>query len=193
MSDAREKKPEAAENPAASPAPEAATPAAPAVPAPKPPEEQLAVVEGLFAPDGKENGNLVAPKSGGRVRPTDPFISREIAKKYKLKSGSYIVAKARHDARFANPKVLQIVSVDGLEPDKRLHRIPFTQLTSVAPDEMLKLESKDGRLTTRVVDLFCPVGKGTRGLIVAPPRTGKTTLLRRQSPSACSRTTRNAR
>ncbi len=155
----------------------ASTQAAKSVPAPKPAEE-LVTVEGLFAPDGKDNGNLVSLKSGGRVRPTDPFISREIAKKHKLKAGSYIVAKARHDARFPNPKVMQIVTVDGLEPEMRLRRIAFTQLTSVAPDEMLKLESKDGRLTTRVVDLFCPVGKGTRGLIVAPPRTGKTTLLK---------------
>jgi transcription termination factor Rho len=185
MSEARAKKSEVPDKQPVEPAaPQAApevastTPAAPAAPAPKPPEEQLDTVEGLFAPDGKENGNLVAPKSGGRVRPSDPFISREIAKKYKLKPGSYIVAKARHDARFPNPKVLQIVTVDGLDPEKRLHRIQFTQLTSVAPDDMLKLESKDGRLTTRIVDLFCPIGKGTRGLIVAPPRTGKTTLLK---------------
>src|SRR6185295_14717717 len=46
------------------------------------------------------------------------------------------------------------------------------------PNQHLKMELKDGRLTTRAVDLFCPIGKGTRGLIVAPPRTGKTTLLR---------------
>lgn len=163
------------EIPAALPATENAG-RAPAA-APKPADD-LVVVEGVFAPDGKENGNLVSPKSGGRVRPSDPFVAREIAKKFKLKPGSHIVAKARHDARFPNPKVMQIVEVDGMEPEKRIHRIPFTSLTSIAPDEMIKLESKDGRLTTRIVDLFCPVGKGTRGLIVAPPRTGKTTLLK---------------
>lgn len=163
------------EIPAAQPAPENA--GKPPAPAPKPAEE-LVAVEGIFCPDGKEGGNLVSPKSGGRVRPSDPFVAREIAKKYKLKPGSHIVAKARHDARFPNPKVMQIVEIDGMAPEKRIHRIAFTSLTSVAPDEMIKLESKDGRLTTRIVDLFCPVGKGTRGLIVAPPRTGKTTLLK---------------
>lgn len=142
------------------------------------PQEELVAVEGLFAPDGKENGNLVSPRSGGRVRPTDPFIPRELAKKFKIKPGSYVVAHARRDARFANPKVMRIDTVDGFEPEQRLRRIAFTSLTSIAPEDMLKLETKDGRLTTRVVDLFCPVGKGTRGLIVAPPRTGKTTLLK---------------
>jgi transcription termination factor Rho len=50
-------------------------------------------------------------------------------------------------------------------------------MTSIAPSEHLLLEADDARLTTRIMDLFCPIGKGTRGLIVAPPRTGKTTLL----------------
>jgi transcription termination factor Rho len=56
--------------------------------------------------------------------------------------------------------------------------LDFASLTTVSPDKHLKLEMKDGRMTTRAVDLFCPIGKGTRGLIVAPPRTGKTILLR---------------
>ena len=61
--------------------------------------------------------------------------------------------------------------------EERKGRYTFQQMISIAPDEHIKLESKDGRLTTRIMDLFCPIGKGTRGLIVAPPRTGKTTLL----------------
>src|SRR5690606_2799631 len=53
----------------------------------------------------------------------------------------------------------------------------FQSLTTITPDEQLRLETKDGKMTVRTMDLFCPIGKGTRGLIVAPPRTGKTTLL----------------
>lgn len=180
------------ENPELKPEPITAVGVSPA-PRPAPvAEEELLQVEGLFLPDNKENGSLVSPRAGGRLRPTDPFVSREIAKKYRLKPGSLVVAKVRQDVRFANPKVLSIISVDGLDPESRARRIPFTQLTSVTPDSMLKLETKDGRLTTRVVDLFCPVGKGTRGLIVAPPRTGKTTLLKdiaygvRQNHPECS-------
>jgi transcription termination factor Rho len=71
-----------------------------------------------------------------------------------------------------------IEKVDGLDLEDRRHRLDFNALTTVSPNQFLKMELKDGRLTTRAVDLFCPIGKGTRGLIVAPPRTGKTTLLR---------------
>jgi transcription termination factor Rho len=71
-----------------------------------------------------------------------------------------------------------IETVDGLSLEDRRAKIDFINLTTVSPNQQLKLELKDGRLTTRAVDLFCPIGKGTRGLIVAPPRTGKTTLLR---------------
>jgi transcription termination factor Rho len=71
-----------------------------------------------------------------------------------------------------------IETVDGLSLEDRRAKIDFINLTTISPNQQLKLELKDGRLTTRAVDLFCPIGKGTRGLIVAPPRTGKTTLLR---------------
>ena len=71
-----------------------------------------------------------------------------------------------------------IDKIDGLGLEERRRLPDFNQLTTIGPDEQFKLESKDGRLTTRVIDLFCPIGKGQRGLIVAPPRTGKTTLLK---------------
>src|SRR6185312_14440652 len=77
-----------------------------------------------------------------------------------------------------NPKMRFIETVDGLSIDERRARLDFAALTTISPNQFLKMELKDGRLTTRAVDLFCPIGKGTRGLIVAPPRTGKTTLLR---------------
>jgi transcription termination factor Rho len=71
-----------------------------------------------------------------------------------------------------------IETVDGVPLEDRRARYEFTTLTTISPNQFLKMETKDGRMTTRAVDLFCPIGKGTRGLIVAPPRTGKTTLLR---------------
>ena len=83
----------------------------------------------------------------------------------------------RKDDRFANPKVRFVETIDAKSMDARKGMYGFQQLTTVAPNEQLHLESEDGRLTTRIIDLFCPIGKGTRGLIVAPPRTGKTTLL----------------
>jgi transcription termination factor Rho len=92
--------------------------------------------------------------------------------------GSTITATATPDPRFPNPKIRFIEKVDGLEIDERRRRTDFANLTTITPNEQIKLELKDGRMTTRVMDLFAPIGKGTRGLIVAPPRTGKTTYLR---------------
>jgi transcription termination factor Rho len=72
-----------------------------------------------------------------------------------------------------------IETLDGVPLEERRSKWEFPALTTVSPDKHLKMELKDGRLTTRAVDLFCPVGKGTRGLIVAPPRTGKTVLMQK--------------
>ena len=60
---------------------------------------------------------------------------------------------------------------------ERKKQFRFDQLTTIQPKQKLNLETKDGRMTTRVLDLFCPIGKGQRSLIVAPPRAGKTTIL----------------
>ena len=135
-------------------------------------------VEGVFEADNRNGGSLVAPSRCARVRPTDPFVPPDVVKRYKLRRGSFVTGQALHDARFPNAKLRFVESVDGLAPEARLRRPAFQQLTSVAPDRQLRLETADGRLTNRVIDLFCPVGKGTRGVIVAPPRTGKTTLLK---------------
>ncbi|MDR2430321.1 MAG: transcription termination factor Rho [Puniceicoccales bacterium] len=140
--------------------------------------DAVVTVEGVFEMDSRNGGCLVAPSRGARLRPTDPFVPQDVVKRNKLRRGSFVVARAMHDARFPNAKVRSVESVDGLPPELRLRRLAFQQLTSVAPDEQLRLETADGRLTNRVIDLFCPIGKGTRGVIVAPPRTGKTTLLK---------------
>jgi transcription termination factor Rho len=135
-------------------------------------------VEGIFEPSNNKTGQLLDPSKNGRQRHSDPFIPRELVRRFKLKRGQWIKANALHDGRYPNPKVRYIEEIDGLSVEDRRRRYDFSQLTTIAPNERLHLESKDGRLTTRVIDLFCPIGKGQRGLIVAPPRTGKTTLLK---------------
>jgi transcription termination factor Rho len=105
-------------------------------------------------------------------------VPRELIRRFHLNPGSTITASATPDPRFPNPKVRFIEKVDGLDIDDRRRRTDFANLTTITPDKQIKLELKDGRMTTRVMDLFAPIGKGTRGLIVAPPRTGKTTYLR---------------
>jgi len=152
------------------------TPPAP-TPAPAPPENTIRV-EGILDIDSSRNGQLLDLARHGKRRPTDPFVPRELIRRFHLQQGSIITASATPDPRFPNPKIRFIEKVDGLEIEARRRAIDFANLTTITPNEQLKLELKDGRMTTRVIDLLCPIGKGTRGLIVAPPRTGKTTFLR---------------
>jgi transcription termination factor Rho len=74
---------------------------------------------------------------------------------------------------------MKVESVNGGDPDKAKERIPFDNLRPRYPDERLRLETADGDLSLRVVDIMAPIGKGQRGLIVSPPRAGKTILLQK--------------
>ncbi len=144
-------------------------------------EDNLIQVEGVLDIDKQKGGNgtLLDLKRYGKRRPTDVFVPKELIRRFKLRHGSLIGGTAfPAEGRFPNPKMKFIESVDGLTIDERKAKWDFTNFTTLSPDERLKLETKDGRMTCRAVDLFCPIGKGTRGLVVAPPRTGKTTLLR---------------
>jgi len=135
-------------------------------------------VQGIFEPQDNKSGALLDPVRGGKTHPSDPFVPRELIRRFKIRRGSWVVAQAQRDERYPNPKVRFIETLDGVPVEERKRMPEFTQLTTIAPDEWLKVEKKDGAMTTRVMDIFCPIGKGQRGLIVAPPRTGKTTLLR---------------
>jgi transcription termination factor Rho len=171
-----------AEQPAVSPKDAPATPNAPAAQAPAaPPVDNTIHVEGILDIDITKGGNgqLLDMAKSGKRRPSDTFVPKELIRRFKLKAGSLIGGTAfPPEGRFPNPKMRFIETVDGLALEDRRSLVDFASLTTISPDKHLKLEMKDGRMTTRAVDLFCPIGKGTRGLIVAPPRTGKTILLR---------------
>ncbi len=155
--------------------------AAPAAAVATPPPVETIRVEGVLDIDTQRGGNgqLIDINKGGKRRPTDPFVPKELIRRFKLRAGSMIGGTAfPPDGRFPNPKMRFIETVDGVPLEERRGKFDFTTLTTISPNQHLKMEMKDGRMTTRAVDLFCPIGKGTRGLIVAPPRTGKTTLLR---------------
>jgi transcription termination factor Rho len=161
-----------------SPSPQA--PADQAGPGPAPPENVFRV-EGVLDIDLLKGGNgqLLDLSKNGKRRPTDTFVPKELIRRFKLKPGMLVGGTAfPPEGRFPNPKMKFIETVDGKPLEDRRATIEFAGLTTVSPNQHLKMEMKDGRMTTRAVDLFCPIGKGTRGLVVAPPRTGKTILLR---------------
>lgn len=139
---------------------------------------EIIQVEGIFDLGQNNNGVLLDPKRGDKTRPTDTYIPRELVKRFNLKRGQYLVGKAHKASNHQNPKLRFIETIDGVPCMERKKVMAFQNLTTIAPDEKLKLETSDERMTNRVIDIFCPIGKGTRGLIVAPPRTGKTTLLK---------------
>ena len=114
----------------------------------------------------------------------DVYVSSQIIKSVGLKTGDTVLAQIR--APRENEKyssVVRVMKVNGEEPRMAKIRAPFDSLTPLFPDEALNLEivqeGKKSDLSTRVVDLFCPIGKGQRSLIVAPPRTGKTVLMQK--------------
>tara|TARA_B100001248_G_scaffold262713_1_gene261368 strand:+ start:27822 stop:28961 length:1140 start_codon:yes stop_codon:yes gene_type:complete len=143
---------------------------------PSPSDNQIKV-EGILELLSNKSGQLLDPKRCGKTSPHDAYVPKELIRRFKLKAGSYITGNAHSNQRHANPKVCFVETVDGMTLDERKKQYKFTELTTISPDEQLHLETSGGPMTTRVIDLFCPIGKGQRGLIVAPPRTGKTTLL----------------
>ncbi len=116
--------------------------------------------------------------------PDDVYVPSAVIKGVGLKTGDTVLAQIR--APRDNEKyssVVRVMRVNGIEPRMAKIRAPFDSLTPLFPDECLNLEiveeGKKSDLSTRVVDLFCPIGKGQRSLIVAPPRTGKTVLMQK--------------
>lgn len=110
--------------------------------------------------------------------PDDIYVSPSQIRRYGLRKGDTIVGTVRTPKRgeryFA---LLNVELVNAEKPDKYQNKILFDNLTPLYPDEILHLETIPTDYTTRIIDMMAPIGKGQRGLIVAPPRTGKTVLL----------------
>jgi len=110
--------------------------------------------------------------------PDDVYVSPSQIKRFDLRTGDEIFGEVRPPKPWEKYlALLRVEQVNGLEPDVTKTRTPFDSLRPQYPDTRLRLETEDGDLSMRVVDMMTPIGKGQRGLIVAAPRAGKTILL----------------
>lgn len=131
--------------------------------------------EGLIEVSGKGFGFLRDPKRNYVQSPQDIFVTPEVVRKHALRDGLWIKGEIRRGSR--GPQLFKLTEINGEDPERYRNLPVFEELTSINPVERIRLETVPDRYTTRVMDLMTPIGKGQRGLIVAPPRTGKTTLL----------------
>ena len=142
--------------------------------------EGVVEAEGVLelAPDGF--GFLRSSDYNYLASPDDIFVSAQIVHNLGLKSGDTVRGMIRppkeNDKYFV---MVKITEINGLTPERIRDRVPFESLTPLFPNEKFKLTGHPQQtLSTRIIDMFTPIGKGQRGLIVAQPKTGKTTLLK---------------
>ncbi len=167
------------------------TPAATAAPVPQPVQQKKAESTFDFTNIITSNGVLeVMPDGYGFLRssdynylssPDDVYVPNNVIKRYGLKTGDVVQCRVRppHEGEKYFP-ITDIEMINGRKPSEVRDRIPFEHLTPLFPDEKFTLcgDRATTNLSTRVVDLFSPIGKGQRALIVAQPKTGKTILMK---------------
>src|SRR5690606_11096963 len=120
--------------------------------------------------------------SGYLAGPNDVYVSMSQVRKYGLRRGDSITGAVRatregESRRDKHNPLVRLDTIHGMDPEEAKHRPEFYKLTPLYPQERLRLETEPHILTTRVIDLIMPIGKGQRALIVSPPKAGKTTVL----------------
>lgn len=119
--------------------------------------------------------------SGYLPGPNDVYVSMGLVKRFGLRKGDAVTGQVKQPREGDRPQkfnpLVRVESVNGLEPDEVKGRVDFNKLTPLYPQDRLRLETQATNLVTRVIDLVAPIGKGQRGLIVSPPKAGKTMIL----------------
>ncbi|MFM8405628.1 MAG: transcription termination factor Rho [Actinomycetota bacterium] len=121
-------------------------------------------------------------RTGGYLPgPNDVYVSLQQVRRYGLRKGDVITGQVRQpregERREKFNALVRLDTVNGMDPETSRDRVDFSKLVPLYPQERLRLETQPNVLTTRVIDLIAPIGKGQRGLIVSPPKAGKTMVL----------------
>ncbi|MBI5775353.1 MAG: transcription termination factor Rho [Verrucomicrobia bacterium] len=123
-------------------------------------------------------GFLRSPENRYQPKPSDIFVTPDSIKRSFLREGCLVEGALQPPHRGTSPQLKEVINVNGVPFDEYTKLVRFENLTSIDPIEKFRLETTPDLIETRVIDLVTPIGKGTRGIIVAPPRTGKTTILK---------------
>ena len=143
------------------------------------PDDVLVQVAGIL--DILDNYAFVRT-TGYLAGPNDVYVSLGQVKKYSLRKGDAVVGSIRQpregdQGRQKFNALVRIESINGQSPEEASKRVEFGKLTPLYPQTRLRLETEPNKLSTRIIDLVAPIGKGQRGLIVSPPKAGKTLVL----------------
>jgi transcription termination factor Rho len=139
-------------------------------------------VEGTFEMSESGSGFLRDPARNYAVSPNDAQMPRDIAKRFNLRGGETLKCVANRGKKGRGPLLaVKINAIGDQTPEAYAAVKSFDELPVIHPTQILRFETPGGPGSTRIVDLLSPIGKGQRGLIVAPPRTGKTVLLKQMA------------
>jgi transcription termination factor Rho len=147
---------------------------------PAPVETKTFFAEGLVEvlPDGY--GFLRRPENGYSATSSDAYVPAGLIRRFGVRTGHWLAGPARTPRPGEKyPSLLELEEINHDEPERLRDVVPFEKLTVTHPDRRFLLETTPDEATGRIVDLFCPLGRGQRALIVSPPRAGKTIVLQR--------------
>lgn len=114
-----------------------------------------------------------------QVGPDDVYVSQAQLRRYELRSGDLVIGHVRPPRESERHYgLLKVESVNGMDPEEARNRVNFEDLTPIFPDRRFDLETNPNILSTRLINLIAPIGRGQRGMIVSPPKAGKTTILK---------------
>ena len=112
--------------------------------------------------------------------PEDVYVSQSQIRRFGLRTGDFVVGQVRPPKETEKYNgLLKVEAVNGVDPETAKRRAAFDKLTPIFPDEQFLMETRANVVSTRMIDLLAPIGRGQRGLIVSPPKAGKTTVLKR--------------